>query len=323
MSRDDLIDSFRIARDPAASAQDGRPEPRFGAVPLQVDLDAARLETALTTVQPQAPSQLRRRTLPVGMLVSLAVHLSPLLLLLSWASAPAEVVTPIPIELVLEQPPPPPKPEPKPEQKAEKPPPPPPLGRLASADMGEPVKEEQPPASSPDQPSSQPHEEKVAAVPPPPPDLVSALPKPVSPPDPLTAEPPREPTPPAKPAAKPAVVTPHPPKPQPARPRVIPGPDATRDEYLAYIAGLINRHKDLIAPGALGGRRGVAVISITVLGNGTIARIAVKRGSGYPDIDARIEQMITAVGRFPPLPQWIQAPSVMLDFHRVFPDPTL
>ena len=71
------------------------------------------------------------------MLVSLAVHLSPLLLLLSWASAPAEVVTPIPIELVLEQPPPPP--EPKPEQKAEKPPPPPPLGRLASADMGEPV----------------------------------------------------------------------------------------------------------------------------------------------------------------------------------------
>ena len=47
--RDHLINSFQIARDPAASAPDGRPEPRFGAVPLQVDLDATRLEAALTT----------------------------------------------------------------------------------------------------------------------------------------------------------------------------------------------------------------------------------------------------------------------------------
>ena len=103
----------------------------------------------------------------------------------------------------------------------------------------------------------------------------------------------------------------------------MPGPAATQDEYLAYISNLINRHKDLLAPSVLGGRRGVAVISITVLADGTIARVAVRRGSGYPDVDARIEQMITAVGRFPPLPQWIQAPSVMLDFHRVFPDSTL
>jgi TonB family protein len=316
--RDDRISAFQIGRTPIASAPDARPEPRLGAVPLQVELDAARrLDLARATAPPRVPSQLRGRTLPFGMLGSLAVHLSPLLLLLSWTSAPAEVAAPIPIELVLEQPPPPP--EPKPEQHAEKPPPPPPLGRLASIDMGEPVKEPQPPASSP--PASEPSETQAAARPPPPPDLVSALPKPVSPPEPLTAAPPLPaPAPASKPVPKPVVATSHPPKSQPARPQVVPGPEATRDEYLAYITTLINGHSNLLAPAALGGRSGVAVISIMVLGDGTIARLRVKRSSGYPDIDARVEQMVAAVRRFPPLPQWIQAPSVTLDYHRVFPD---
>jgi TonB family protein len=299
---------------------DLHPEPRFGAMPLQVELDEARrLEAERAATQPSAPSQLRGRTLPFGMLGALVVHLSPLLLLLSWTSAPAEIVEPIAVELVLEQPPPPP--EPKPEAKAEKPPPPPPLGRFASVDMGEPVNETQPPASSLEQTPNEPAETQVAvARPPPPPDLVSALPKPTSPPEPLAAVPPLpEPVPPATPVPKPVVATPHPPKPQPARPLLVPGPDATRDEYLAYITTLINRQSHLLAPSVVGGRRGVAVISIMVLGDGTIARLAVKRSSGYPDIDARVEQMIAAVRRFPPLPQWIQAPSVMLDYHRVFP----
>ena len=100
----------------------------------------------------------------------------------------------------------------------------------------------------------------------------------------------------------------------------VPGPDATRDEYLAYITSLINRQSHLLTASALGSRRGVTVISITVLGDGTIAQLAIKRSSGYPDVDARVEQMVAAVRRFPPLPQWIQAPYVRLDYHRVFPD---
>ena len=128
-----------------------------------------------------------------------------------------------------------------------------------------------------------------------------------------------EPAPP-KPVVKPVVATPHPAKPRPARPLVMPGPDATHDEYLAYLVGLINRHRDMLSPSLLGGRRGVTVISIMVLADGTIGRLAIKRSSGYPDIDARIERMIATVGRFPPLPQWIQAPSVSLDYQRVFPD---
>src|SRR6185503_16474886 len=103
--RDDLTSTFHIARNPAASSEDGRPEPRFGAIPLQVELDEARrIEAGHAATQPSASSQLRGRTLPFGMLGALAVHLSPLLLLLSWTSAPAEIVEPIPVELVLEQP---------------------------------------------------------------------------------------------------------------------------------------------------------------------------------------------------------------------------
>ena len=319
MSRDRLTSLFQIGRTLAASSEDGRPEPRFGTVPLQVEFDEARrLEAERAAAEPPAPSQLRGRAPLFGILGALVVHLSPLLLLLSWTSAPAEIVEPLAVELVLDQPPPPP--EPKPEAKAEKPPPPPPLGRLASVDMGDPVNEKEPPASSKEQHPSEPTEtQEAAARPPSPPELISALPKPEPPPESLSAVPPLPEPPPPKPVPKPVVATPHPPQPQPARPLLVPGPDATRDEYLAYITTLINRHSYLLSPSVTGGRRGVAVISIMVLGDGTIARLAVKRSSGYPDIDARVEQMIAAVGRFPPLPQWIEASRVMLDYHRVFP----
>ena len=321
MPRDHPSSSFQIGRLPYSLPPDAPQEPHFGATPLQFELDEARrLEAAHAPVQSPPSTDNRGRALPFGMLTSLAVHLSPLLLLLSWPATQPEIVTPIPVELVLEQPPSPP-PEPKPEQAAETPPPPPPLGRLASVDMGKPANETEPPASSQDQHPSEPAEtQEAAARPPPSHDLVSALPKPEPPPETLAAAPPLPEPPAPKPAVKPVVATPHPPKPRPARPLVMPGPDATRDEYLAYITSLINRQSHLLAPSLLGGRRGVAVISIMVLGDGTIARLAIKRSSGYPDVDARIEQMIAAVRRFPPLPQWIQAPYVMLDYHRVFPD---
>jgi TonB family protein len=36
--------------------------------------------------------------------------------------------------------------------------------------------------------------------------------------------------------------------------------------------------------------------------DGTVLGINVAESSGYPDIDARVEQMVAAIGRFPPLP---------------------
>jgi protein TonB len=140
--------------------------------------------------------------------------------------------------------------------------------------------------------------------------------------------PPPKPGPPLEPAAVPL------PKPAPKppaatsmwrrldapRPGRVPGPAATRDEYLAYLVTLTMRHRDQLPLSVIGGRRGNTYLKILVLGDGTIARIAVAQSSGYPDIDERVERMIAAVGRYPPLPQWIQEPSWELTFHLRFPE---
>jgi hypothetical protein len=46
----------------------------------------------------------------------------------------------------------------------------------------------------------------------------------------------------------------------------------------------------------------------------------VRRSSGWQDIDSRIELMIAAVRRVPPLPQWFQGPSMGLILNLPFPD---
>ena len=80
------------------------------------------------------------------------------------------------------------------------------------------------------------------------------------------------------------------------------GPPAVRDEYLARLVALVRPHLRLLQPGLLNGRHGTTSLAIRVLGDGTIARIAVSQSSGYPDIDARVIQIVASVGRFPPLP---------------------
>jgi protein TonB len=105
-----------------------------------------------------------------------------------------------------------------------------------------------------------------------------------------------------------------------ARPARYPGPAASRDEYLAYLAYLARQHIGLLSPGLIAGRRGETIINVLVLDDGTVAMLSVGLSSGYPEIDARVEQMIRAVGRFPPLPQWYQAPSMRLEFRLQFPE---
>ena len=161
-------------------------------------------------------------------------------------------------------------------------------------------------APQPPAPPEPPGETQVAAIAPPPPEAIAPQPKPL----------PRVEPPPRKPAA---MHLPPNPNPSPRMTRV-PGPAATRNEYLAYCESLIRRHYDMLPASFLGGRRGATALSLLVLDDGTIARIMVTRSSGYPDIDARIEQMVAAVRRFPPLPQWDQAPSMRLIYIHAFPD---
>jgi hypothetical protein len=100
-------------------------------------------------------------------------------------------------------------------------------------------------------------------------------------------------------------VTPQTPVPSPLAPRQ-PGMSATRDEYFAHLVTLTRQHTNLLPMSVVGERRGETVISVVVYDNGGIGPLGILRGSGYPDIDQRIEAMVTAVGKFPPLPQWYQ-----------------
>jgi TonB family protein len=298
------------------------------AVPAADDGAAGRREPAPPDALPatplperEPPVGSRQPARPFGPVGSLILHLLPLLLLIDWPLRPPAEVTPIPVRLVFEPPPPPPKPSlPKPLPKPVVRPPP---GRLASEDMGDTTTRGRDRAKSEASADSgkpkaaetspqQPEQKTAAVIPPPPVPGSSGLPE-----EKVAVEPPRpKPKPSIRPPLRQAEARVHM-APRPAR---FPGPAATRDEYLAYLAYLTRQHLNLLPMSVLGGRRGRTVIDILVLDNGTVATLKIGQSSGYPDIDRRIESMIVAVGRFPPLPQWFQGPSMQLEFTLKFPE---
>jgi protein TonB len=288
------------------------------------------LEYALSQAAPEQPigAASWQRGLWFGLVLSLAVHLLPLLLLLPWKGAPVEVpAPPIPVQLIIEQPPPPPPPAPvaQPQPAAK-----PPRGRLASEDVG--AKADEPNDTAVTQPSDKQPEvepdQKSTAKPEPELKQAASLLQPDQQPTLLgrealaLPEPVLEPLP-EQPATP---VSSHEPGPSqrsrlPQRAAAIVGPPAVRDEYLAHLVTLIRPHLYLLPPELIQGRRGTTSLAIRVLGDGTIARIAVSQSSGYPDIDNRVMQIVAAVGRFPPLPSWIEQPSWDINFHLRFPFP--
>src|SRR5439155_21326165 len=90
------------------------------------------------------------------------------------------------------------------------------------------------------------------------------------------------------------------------------GSAARRAVYLAYVHALIRQHYNMLPLAMVAGRRGETRIEFLVLDDGTSGMVRVRRSSGYPDIDARVEQMVVAVHRVPPLPQWFQGPAMAL-----------
>lgn len=258
----------------------------------------------------------------LGLLLSLALHLLPLPFLLPWRAAPVEPPPAIPVALVVEPPPSPP-PEPVAPVETAKPAPPPPRGRLASEDVGATVDEpDAAVAPSPEPPQAAPAPEAA-----PEPELRQAanLVSPEREPTLLGREalslpaPSFEPLPQPPPAPRPKTPAPQPRPPQ--RAALVEGLPAVRDEYLAYLVTLVRPHLYLLPPEVIRGRRGTTSLAIRVLSDGTIARIAVSESSGYPDIDARVVQIVAAVGRFPPLPPWVDQPSWDINFHLRFPFP--
>jgi TonB family protein len=295
---------FRITGPP----EEGRREPTLFSAPRLVSSDPSGLEPP----ERRAPVGDRERMRWRGPIGSLLLHLLPLLLLIEWPMAPPEIA-PIAVQLVLEPPPPAPAPQPVPPIPEFKPPPP---GRIASEDLGDPMAKEAsretsevpvpkdappPPPEETEAPPPDTPQQTAAIVPPPPEKPEPPKPKP----SPTAAQPPRR--------------TEEPPRSASHRAKN-PGPAASRDEYLAYVHSLIRQHYNMLPLAMVAGRRGETRIEFLVLDDGTIAMVRVRRSSGYPDIDARVEQMVVAVRRVPPLPQWFQGAALALILDLPFPD---
>jgi periplasmic protein TonB len=309
---------FRIA---AAPDRDRR-EPTLTGAPRLVSPDPSRLAPP----ERLTPIVDRERARWLGPITSLVLHLLPLLLLIEWPMAVPPAVEPIAVQLVLEPPPPPPPPPqpvpPKPEFK------PPPPGRIASEDLGdteikEASREKSEPPAAKDAPPPPP--EKTEASPPPsqktepPPESSQQTAAIVPPPPPEKPAPPKPQLKP-KPTTQPLLRWEEEPTHTTARRAKYPGPAATRDEYLAYVHSLIRQHYNLLPLAMIGGRRGETQVEFVVLDDGTIGAIRLRQSSGWQDIDARVELMIAAVRRVPPLPQWFQGPSMGLVLNLPFPD---
>jgi len=262
---------------------------------------------------------------PVG---SLLLHLLPLLLLINWQMSPPAEIEPVTVQLVMEPPPPPPpEVKPIPPQPQPKPAPPPPSGRLASEDLGEPEAKEtdRPKGDAPSVPdSATKNDTPTTETKPPekPEQTAMAVPPPLPPAKPETPKPEPIPKPQPKPSPAAHQAPRHVEEPVNLAPRRarFPGPAATRDEYLAYMHSLIRQHYGLLSSNEIGGRRGMVVVEFVVLDDGKIALVKIRRSSGYPDIDNRVAEMVSAVGHFPPLPQWFQGLAMPFEFGFPFPD---
>ncbi|HVH81598.1 MAG TPA: energy transducer TonB [Stellaceae bacterium] len=278
-------------------------EPSLAAAPFFVEFDEpARLDPdrpGLIWEIPPAVSQwaMRRRS----PLLALAFHLLPVAAIIAFPLLMVEPPAPIPVQLVIEQTPPEPEPQP-----VEQPPTPQPAHAEAQSQPVQPAPVQPAPVQpAPVQPAPAPPTPRVRT------EAQTSRPTPPPPPKPAPVSHP------AKPPLAPAST---PPRPQEAPIAQFPDADASRDGYLTYLVTLTQQHMDLLPRSLVGSRRGVTVLSVTVRRDGVIDRIAVAQPSGYPDIDNRIEQMVAAVGRFPPVPDAFVGSPVELALDFLFPE---
>jgi TonB family protein len=272
-------------------------------------------ERALPEQDGPSPAS-RRPASATGLVGSLGGHLLVLLALLHFNAngAPADALAAVPVQLVIEAAP--AAPDDAPDRQF-----------ASTASETEATADSRGPAAAAPAPAAPARKQVAAAAPRP------AKPKP--PPAPSQApKPPQIPAAAVPPAPAPAPVSPvAPPVAPPAPPTLTaatagqastgvqaarPSPD--RSSYFGHLVVLTRPYFYMLPGSFLAGRRGRTVLSMVVREDGTVERIAVKRSSGYPDIDVRIQQMVEAVGRFPPLPEGFQRPSVELDFDLAFPD---
>jgi periplasmic protein TonB len=243
--------------------------------------------------------------LPLGLSIAGHAVLLTLLALLQPAKLP-----PVPeplatggIEVVFA---PLPKPEQPPTQME-----PPPLPVETPPPEPEPVPPPEPqPLPPPIEPPPPPAAEAPApvVVPPPPPLrklAVRPLPKPVHPrPERAQPSPVAAPTQPA-PAAVAAPQTAYAPTPVPAP---VPSSEISPG-YRALLSAWLERHKRYPDSARQRGEEGQAVLRFVIDRNGRVGDFAIARSSGYPDLDASIEEMMRGAV-LPPFPESMTQPRI-------------
>ena len=264
----------------------------------------------------------RRWTMAIGLSVAINLLLIAAIIL-TLPPLPVVVPEPIPVHVVppdalKKTPPIPPPAKPKPQQAAQqkKQTPKPPPGRLASEDLGDPKAPESAkqmsltkaagpanPEEGSEQPATKGDASAVEAPKPSPEKTVGATkPKPI-----------KE----AKPAEKKGgshvqalMAQPH----NGEHHAKYPGPDATKDAYLAYINELVKgcQTPEILSQLARVGR--LPLLSIAVRHNGVILWVNVIRSSGSTDFDEHYKTIFDCVGRFPPLPDYIPGATVTLTY---------
>ena len=80
------------------------------------------------------------------------------------------------------------------------------------------------------------------------------------------------------------------------------------------------RAVSIVLVGAFMALLDTTIVTVALLADGTISDLSIARSSGYADIDQRIEAMVAAVQKFPPVPQWFQGHSLELQLTLRFPE---
>ncbi len=296
-------------------------------LPLEAGPDATLPDGVATTharLSEDKRAARRRWTIAIGLSVAINIILIAAIIL-TLPPLPIVVPAPIPVHIV---PPtaipkpksqlPAPKPKPKPQESAQqrKQAPKPPPGRLASEDLGDPKAPEnakQPSltkasgAAKPDEGSEQPTTKGDAAA------VEAKQENPASTLGATKPKPVKEP----KPAPRlggshvqALLGSPH----TGQHHAKYPGPDATKDAYLAYINELVKECQTPEILSRLSAVGRIPLLSIAVRHNGVILWVNVIRSSGSPAFDEQYKTIFDCVGRFPPLPDYIPGATVDLTY---------
>lgn len=100
----------------------------------------------------------------------------------------------------------------------------------------------------------------------------------------------------------------------------VPGPNATQDEYIAYLNDVMNERVYALPISVQG--RGFMTLEVLIRRNGIIVWAAVKQSTGNTVLDTQVRSAIEAIGKFAPIPSYLQdRDTIMVTKSLIFPRP--